>query len=101
TAVNATNDKGRHMTITNAYVPGEDSVAERMRDAWQKIQDGMAYDIGFLYDSIEPDPRAPMTPEAMEIILPKVRGDAVWLPVKETIQSADRKSTRLNSSHVK
>lgn len=79
---------GRYLAITNAFMPGQGSVAELMREAWEKIEDGRAFDVGFFYDSIEADERSPMTPEAMEIILPKVRGDAVWLSIKKTISSA-------------
>jgi phage terminase large subunit-like protein len=84
---NATKMDNRYLAITNAYLPGEDSVAERMRDAWQKIQDGKSVDIGFLYDSIEAHPLTPLTPEALRIVLPKIRGDATWLNVETIIQS--------------
>jgi hypothetical protein len=58
-----------------------------MREAYDKIQEGKAVDVGFLYDSIEAHPASPLTPEAMEIILPKIMGDASWLNVKAIIQS--------------
>ena len=44
---NATKKDSRYLAITNAYLPGEDSVAERMREAFEKIEDGKAADIGF------------------------------------------------------
>jgi phage terminase large subunit-like protein len=84
---NATKSNSRYVAITNAFMPGEDSVAERMRDAWEQIQAGRGADIGFLYDSIESDPRVPLTPEALRIVIPKIRGDAVWLDVEAIIQS--------------
>lgn len=87
---NATKSKGgraRYLAITNAYLPGEDSVAERMREAWEKIRDGRAYDVGFLYDSIEAHPNTPLTPEALRIVVPKIRGDAVWLDIESIIAS--------------
>lgn len=84
---NATKKDSRYLAITNAFLPGEDSVAERMRDAFEKIREGRAVDIGFLYDSVEAHPKTPLTPEALRIVLPKIRGDAVWLNVDTIIQS--------------
>ncbi|AWY07571.1 terminase [Streptomyces phage Yosif] len=84
---NATKKDSRYLAITNAYLPGEDSVAERMREAFEKIREGRALDIGFLYDSIEAHPKTPLSPEALRIVLPKIRGDAIWLKVETIIQS--------------
>lgn len=84
---NATKMDKRYLAITNAYLPGEDSVAERMRDAYEKILEGRASDIGFLYDSIEAHPSTPLTPEALRIVLPKIRGDATWLNIEAITQS--------------
>ena len=84
---NATKKDSRYLAITNAYLPGEDSVAERMREAWQKIQDGRAVDVGFLYDSVEANPLTPLTPEALAIVIPIIRGDAIWLRPETIIQS--------------
>ncbi|WP_254407329.1 terminase [Streptomyces sp. GMY02] len=84
---NATKKDSRYLAITNAYLPGEDSVAERMREAYEKILDGRAADVGFMYDSIEAHPATPLTPEAIRIVLPKIRGDAVWLRVETILQS--------------
>jgi hypothetical protein len=50
-----------------------------MREAYDKIVLGRAVDVGVLYDSVEAHPRVPLTPEALRFVLPKVRGDAVWL----------------------
>lgn len=84
---NTTKKDGRYLAITNAFLPGEDSVAERMRESWEKIREGKAADIGFLYDSVEAHPATPLTPEALRIVIPKIRGDAVWLKVDGIIQS--------------
>ena len=84
---NVTKKDSRYLAITNAYLPGEDSVAQRMREAWEKIREGVAADIGFLYDSIEAHPKTPLTPEALRIVIPKIRGDAVWLQVETIIKS--------------
>lgn len=84
---NATKKDSRYLAITNAFLPGEDSVAENMREAFEKILEGKAVDIGFLYDSLEAHASTPLTPEALRIVLPKIRGDAVWLKVETIIQS--------------
>ena len=84
---NATKMDGRYLAITNAFLPGEDSVAERMREAYDKIVEGKVVDNGFFYDSIEAHAATPLTPESLRIVLPKIRGDAVWLKV-ETIIAA-------------
>ncbi|MFY1620048.1 terminase [Micromonospora sp. WMMD736] len=84
---NATKMNCRYLAITNAYLPGEDSVAEKMRFAYELIQEGRADDIGFLYDSIEAHEKTPLTPEALRIVIPKIRGDATWLRVEAIIKS--------------
>lgn len=84
---NATKKDSRYLAITNAYLPGEDSVAERMRDAYSKILEGKVKDIGFLYDSLEAHPKAPLTGPLLPLVLDRVRGDAVWLVIDTIIQS--------------
>ncbi|QDP44209.1 terminase large subunit [Streptomyces phage Celia] len=84
---NATKMDARYLAITNAYMPGEDSVAERMREAYEKVREGRAADVGALYDSIEAHPKTPLTPEALRIVIPKIRGDAIWLKVESIIKS--------------
>ncbi|QBI99371.1 hypothetical protein SEA_CAELUM_7 [Streptomyces phage Caelum] len=84
---NATKQDSRYLAITNAYLPGEDSVAERMRESFNKILEGRMADIGFMYDSIEAHPKTPLTALALRIVIPKIRGDAVWLNVDSIIQS--------------
>ncbi|MFC3504455.1 terminase [Micromonospora krabiensis] len=89
---NATKMNCRYLAITNAYLPGEDSVAEKMRFAWELIQEGRAEDIGFLYDSIEAHEKTPLTPDALRIVIPKIRGDATWLRVDAIIKSVQNTS---------
>lgn len=84
---NSTKMNSRWLSITNAYLPGEDSVAEREREAWQKVQDGRAYDMKMLYDSIEAHPLTPLTPEALEVVVPIIRGDAVWLNIEAIVMA--------------
>lgn len=89
---NTTKMDSRYLAITNAFVPGEDSVAERMRDDWNQIADGFYADPGYLYDSIEAHPNTPLTIEALRIVIPKIRGDSVWLNIDSIIASVLNKS---------
>ncbi|MGZ9829874.1 hypothetical protein ACXYTP_23455 [Tsukamurella ocularis] len=68
----------RILDICNAYRPGEDSVGERMREAWENAR-GAGIDIGLLYDSLEAPPDAPLTLEEAPAVLHAIRGDAYWL----------------------
>lgn len=84
---NASKMDGRYLAITNAFQPGEDSVAERQRAGYEKILEGRAVDSGFLYDSLEAHPATPLTPESLRIALPKIRGDATWLNIETIVQA--------------
>lgn len=84
---NATKRDSRYLAITNAYLPGEDSVAQRMRESHDKVLEGRLKDVGVLYDSVEAHPSTPLTEEALLIVIPKIRGDAVWLRPETIIQS--------------
>jgi hypothetical protein len=85
----------RILDICNAYRPGEDSVAERIRDAWESTQGDRDaederdrprfMDFGLLYDSLEAPPEAPLTAEAAPDVVEAVRGDSVWLDARGRI----------------
>jgi hypothetical protein len=95
---NSTKLDSRYLAITNAYLPGEDSVAEIMREGYDKTVEGRAVDVGLMYDSIEAHPRTPLTVEAMLIVIPKIRGDAVWLRVETILQSIQNSSLSASRS---
>lgn len=83
----------RALSITNAFMPGEDSVAERARDAWEDVQAGRTIDTGMLYDSLEAPPEAPLSADAAPIVVEKIRGDSTWLNVARIVQSVlDRRN---------
>ena len=84
---NATKTRSRWVAITNAYLPGEDSVAEQLREAHEKVMDGSARAVGRLYDSIEAHEDTPLTEEALRAVIPLIRGDATWLDVDDIIDS--------------
>lgn len=83
---NATKVRGRYLSITNAYFPGEDSVAERMRSAYEAaLEKGDTGD--FLYDSVEAHPSAPLGGPLLPRILERMRGDAIWLDIPNMVSS--------------
>lgn len=87
---NATKSKdgaARTLRITNAYEPGEDSVAERDRDAYEDVLTGKAVNTGLLYDSLEAPPQAPLSIEAAPAVVEAIRGDSVWLNIPRIVAS--------------
>ena len=79
----------RMLDICNAYRPGEDSVGERMREAWEATQGDpdsgdapTAMDFGLLYDSLEAPPDAPLTADAAPAVVESIRGDSHWLDTR-------------------
>lgn len=74
----------RMLDICNAYRPGEDSVGERAREAFDATQgeDPTAMDFGVLYDSLEAPPEAPLTAEDAPAVVHSIRGDSYWLDTR-------------------
>ena len=85
---NASKLGNRYLAITNAYLPGEDSVAERMRFSYEEIVEGRSEDIGFLYDSIEAHPNTPLSRAGLEFAIPLIRGDSYWVTAENVASSA-------------
>lgn len=95
---NTTKMDGRVISITNAYLPGEDSVAQKIREEWEAVQEGRAVDVGLLYDSLEAHPKAPLSgPLAIEVIR-RIRGDAHWLKPERILKSVGRGSIAASRS---
>ncbi|MET9521515.1 terminase [Streptomyces coeruleorubidus] len=86
-ATKSADGAARTLRITNAYEPGQDSVAERDREAWESVDAGRVMDAGLLYDSLEAPPRAPLTVEEAPAVIRSIRGDATWLNVDRIVQS--------------
>jgi hypothetical protein len=83
----------RMLDICNAYRPGEDSVGQRQREAYEATlgRDGEPSefeDFGLLYDSLEAPPNAPLTLDAAPSVVRSVRGDAVWLDAEGRIKKS-------------
>lgn len=86
-ATKSADGAARALSITNAYEPGEDSVAERAREAWESIVAGRNVDVGLLYDSLEAPPDALLNAEAAPTVLEAVRGDSHWLDIERITQA--------------
>jgi hypothetical protein len=99
---NLTKTRGRMLSICNAHVPGEDSVAERDYEAWQGIKAGQVVDTGVLYDSISAPAGTPISEIPSKDIDPEgyaqglkllreglevARGDSTWLDLDTIISS--------------
>ncbi|MGW0984290.1 terminase [Streptomyces xiamenensis] len=80
-ATKSADGSSRTLANTNAYEPGEDSVAERTREAYESAESGRAADAGLFYDSLEAPPEALLTEEWIEPTLRAVRGDSTWLDI--------------------
>lgn len=78
-AAKSADGAARTLAITNAFQPGQDSVAERTREAWELAEAGESLTDGILYDSLEAPPEAPLTAEAAPGVVLAIRGDSVWL----------------------
>jgi hypothetical protein len=81
-ATKSADGASRTLAITNAFEPGEDSVAERTRDAYEAAEAGRAADTGLFYDSLEAPPEAKLTKAWIEPTLRAVRGDSTWLDIE-------------------
>lgn len=86
-ATKSDDGQSRTMAITNAFEPGEDSVAERTREAFEAAEAGRAVDTGLFYDSLEAPPEAQLTPEWIRPTLLAVRGDSTWLDIDRIAKS--------------
>lgn len=71
----------RTMEITNAPLPGENSVAEQTWHTWSKIQEGKQRDSGLYYDSVESPPVDMSDPEQLAAGIRAARGGAHWLDI--------------------
>jgi len=84
---NVDKQDGRYLCITNAYLPGEGSVAEEIREAYDRERDGLAEDSGWFYCSLEANAAAPLTKDWAPFIVDTIKGDAVWLKTEVIVQS--------------
>ena len=86
----AKNPQSRYLAITNAYLPGEDSVAETMREDFNEFASLGLLDSGFLYDSVEAKARAPIGGPLLPLVLERMLGDSIWSTAKEHVDAQIR-----------
>lgn len=82
---------GRLLNIQNAFREGANSVAQAVREAWEKTQatddrDATHMDFGLLMDSLEAPADAPLTIDAIPEVVESIRGDATWLDPRTIIE---------------
>lgn len=76
-------DGGRICELENAYLPGEDSIAERTHQAWLKQCAKPTARMSILYDSLEADPLTLLAnPASLRQGLREAAGDAWWLDIE-------------------
>ncbi|HEX9225070.1 MAG TPA: hypothetical protein VF885_00260 [Arthrobacter sp.] len=61
-------------------------MAQRVREEQEKVWAGLSKPSGWLYDSLEAHPDAPLAEEWAPYIVGQIRGDAVWLNVEDIVQ---------------
>lgn len=80
--------RARRLDLSNAYVPGEDSVAERVTIGWGKQVQAWGYS-HVLLDSLEADPNLKLTdPDELREAIRQASGDATWLNVERLVRTA-------------
>src|ERR1019366_6714610 len=97
----------RNRGLCNAFRPGEESVGQKAREAFEATQGThcethatsvdwpecincqrpKSADFGQLYDSLEAPPEAPLTAAAAPGVVESIRGDSVWLSTKRILSS--------------
>jgi|ERR671926_207675 hypothetical protein len=78
---------GRMLLITNAYEPGQGSVAEDVTLAVRAVMEGRALDSGWFFDVLSAHPDSPLTPDWSPYIIDMVKGDSYWVDTEVVAQS--------------
>lgn len=86
TEQNAAKLGNRYLAITNAYLPGEGSVAELMRKDYESfVAAGITGQM--LYDSVEAKARAPIGGPLLPLVLERMIGDSKWSRIEDVVAS--------------
>jgi hypothetical protein len=86
-ATKSSDGSARYLSITNAYEPGQDSVAEQEREAFELVDAGKSLGSRIMYDSLEAPPEAPLSAEAAPAVVEAIRGDSEWLDTARIVRS--------------
>lgn len=80
--------RARRLDLSNAFVPGEDSVAERLTSDWSKQMEKWGYS-HILLDSLEANPNLSLV-NAVELreAIRQAAGDATWLDIETLARAA-------------
>lgn len=80
--------RARRLDLSNAFVPGEDSVAERLTSDWSKQMEKWGYS-HILLDSLEANPNLSLI-NAVELreAIRQAAGDATWLDIETLARAA-------------
>jgi hypothetical protein len=82
TTANAAKVGGRTLMATNAYIVGEDSIAERVHTAWQRQQDGKQRRTGMYYEARTADPSFDLEDEdQLRAAIATAYGDCHWVDI--------------------
>lgn len=84
---NADKKRGGYIGITNAYMPGQGSALEDLRIHVEKVEEGLARDVGWNYDTLEAHELAPVAPGWSEIIVGQLAGDSTWVPIDAAVET--------------
>ena len=79
--------QGRLLLITNAYEPGQASVAEEVTLAQRAVAEGRSFDSGWFFDVLSAHPDSPLTPDWSPYIIDMVKGDSYWVDTEVVAQS--------------
>lgn len=80
--------RARRLDLSNAFVPGEDSVAERTMYDWSKQTEAWGYS-HILLDSLEANPNLRLhVEEELREAIRQASGDATWLDIDRLVRSA-------------
>lgn len=81
--------QARILELTNAFMPGEDSVAERTFDSWQLQVSGQTIFNDVLYDSLEAEPGLSMSdPDDVRLGIRQAYAESPWVDVDRLWQEA-------------
>ncbi|MFB7420770.1 terminase [Streptomyces sp. NPDC056210] len=83
---NAAKVGGRTLMATNAYIVGEDSIAERVHTAWQRQQDGKQRRTGMYYEARTANPDFDLEDEpSLRAAIQAAYGDCYWVDIDAII----------------
>jgi hypothetical protein len=80
--------RARRLDLSNAFVPGEDSVAERVTLEWSDQMSAWGFS-HILFDCLEANPALKLTdPDELREAIRQAAGDATWLDVERLVRAA-------------